>query len=104
MSMFTVNVYTNTVAIEDGGKTRFFAEVEKDRSRVRAHADRHADLLLQPQAGLAALFLQDPQPDAPLHDGETLLGGVKYLLRTDVMYRREGSLTNASSAQPGDVD
>ena len=101
MSLFTVNIYTNTVAIENGGKTRFFTEVEKDRQRARAHADRHADLLVQPEAGLAALFLQNPQPEAPLHDGEMLLGGVKYLLRTDVMYRREAPL---ATAQPAEAD
>jgi hypothetical protein len=101
MSLFTVNVYTNTVAVENGGKTRFFAEAEKYRQRARAHGDQHADLLLQPEAGLAALFLQSPHPEAPLHDGETLLGGVKYLLRTDVMYRRETPLTQA---QPADVE
>lgn len=95
MSLFTVNVYTNTVAIENGGKTRFFPESEQTRERARAHADQHADLMIQPEAGLAALFLQNPQPEAPLHDGEMLLGGVKYLLRTDVMYRQEKPLTPA---------
>merc|ERR1719247_844141 len=101
MSLFTVNIYTNTVAIENGGKTRFFAEDEKDKPRCRGHKDKHADLLLQPEAGLAALFLQNPQPEAPLHDGEMLLGGFKYLLRTDVMYRREEPLTRA---QPVEVE
>ena len=90
MTLLTVNVYTNTVATEHAGRTRFFAEDQKERERVNpAKTDRLVDLAVQPEAGLAVLFLQNPQPEAPLHDGEELLGGFKYLLRTDVMYRRE---------------
>ena len=41
-----------------------------------------------PRAGRACVFRQPPDASY-MHDGEELSGGVKYLLRTDVMYRRQ---------------
>jgi len=71
MSLLTVNVYTNTVAPEHGGNTRFYAAGAAHRVTP---GERHVDLAVRPQAGTAMLFLQNPQPDAPLHDGEVLTG------------------------------
>merc|ERR1712097_100068 len=82
-SFYTLNLYTNTVAEEHGGRTRFFAEHE----RRRQPKENGVDLAVRPETGLAVLF-QQPPADSLLHDGEELTGGVKYLLRTDVMYRR----------------
>ena len=88
-SFFTLNVYTNTVEPEHGGRTRFY--VDKDERARRPEASKGTetkfDLQVQPVAGRAALFQHGPHV-ALLHDGERLEGGVKYLLRSDVMYRR----------------
>lgn len=89
MSLLTVNIYTNTCNPEDGGKTRFYATSAVHRATP---GEAHIDLAVRPEAGTAMCFLQNPQPEAPLHDGEVLAGGVKYLLRTDVMYRRVRNL------------
>lgn len=91
-SFFTVNVYTNTVKPENGGRTRFYHERKSSEPRRKGRGreeptDEDFDLQLQPEAGTACLFQHGPG-QALLHDGERLRGGVKYLLRTDVMYRR----------------
>ena len=73
-----------------GGATRFYPASQK-RSGVDEHGGT-VDLAFAPAAGAAVLFLQPPQAYL-LHDGERLVGdgARKYLLRSDVMYRREGS-------------
>jgi len=86
-SFFTLNVYTNTVAPENGGRTRFYCEGSERRARYKAEQEGAIDLAVQPEAGLAVVFRHGPQ-DELLHDGERLSGGVKYLLRSDVMYCR----------------
>lgn len=83
-TLYTVNVYTNTVAPGCGGRTRFYAEAANNKRKPHA---KDCDLQVRPEAGLAVCFLQPPA-DLLLHDGEELTGGLKYLLRTDVMYRR----------------
>lgn len=83
VSMFTVNVYMNGGF--EGGATRFYCREENDRPRLGRDAD--PDLVVRPEAGLAAIFRQPPGA-ALLHDGEALGSGVKYLFRTDVMYKR----------------
>jgi len=85
MSFFTVNVYTKSVSVDHGGKTRFFKDdVRNFKSAV---SESNVDLEVQPEIGLAVLFMQPPQ-EYFLHDGEELTGETKYLLRSDVMYRR----------------
>jgi hypothetical protein len=103
-SFFTVNVYTNTVPAECGGKTRFYEERRLPRPpsmarlpaaggggarRLEEDTTDGIDLVVQPEAGLAAIFRHDPRSEI-LHDGEALCGegSLKYLLRTDIMYRR----------------
>lgn len=78
ISMFTVNVYMNSVHPEHGGATRFYGG---------SNARTEPRLVVQPEAGLAVLFRQPPEA-ALLHDGEELAGGEKFLFRSDVMYRR----------------
>ena len=82
--MFTLNVYTNTVAAGDGGRTRFYPEGVGPSTAAQ---EALADVAVAPEAGLCCCFRQPPAAFL-LHDGEELRGGVKYLLRSDVMYRR----------------
>ena len=57
---------------------------------------------LQPEEGLGLIFRQPPG-EFLLHDGECLRGGVKYLFRSDVMYRRQEPAT-AVDAQAEQID
>lgn len=76
-SMFTVNIYLNDGENDfTGGKTRFF---NQKKNQV-------IDVEIQPLTGLCVLFRQ-PSSAEYLHDGEKVLSGIKYLLRSDVMYQ-----------------
>ena len=66
-SFATAMVYLNEVPVENGGSTHF----------------PHFGLRIQPQEGLGCVFLVEDM----LHCGEKLKAGVKYLLRTDIMYQ-----------------
>jgi hypothetical protein len=68
----TINIYLVSVPQSVGGATRFLSPSNEVIAKV------------QPQLGQAALFRDDIW-----HDGEELTEGVKYLLRTDVMYVRD---------------
>merc|ERR1712194_243522 len=81
LSMFTVNVYLNDV--EDGGSTRFY--FGKD-----AVKEKEPNFSVAPKAGLCLLFRQPPGQEY-YHDGEQLGSGLKYLIRSDVMYRKKGT-------------
>lgn len=76
MSMLTVNIYMNGGF--EGGKTRFYGLNDEIPDPSFA---------VQPDTGLCLLFRQPPGR-AYYHDGEELLSGVKYLFRSDVMYRQ----------------
>merc|ERR1712085_103773 len=80
LSMFTVNVYLNDV--EDGGSTRFY--FGKD-----AVKEKEPNFSVAPKAGLCLLFRQPPGQD--YYHGEQLGSGLKYLIRSDVMYRKKGT-------------
>jgi hypothetical protein len=73
----TVNIYLNTVVFEHGGATRILSQsaagTMDDTLDVRGK--------VQPVEGSAAVF-----HDSLCHDGEALVAGMKYLLRTDVMF------------------
>jgi hypothetical protein len=82
----TLNIYLNTVALTHGGATRFLSLQSSESTVSSEESTPSKDQVIakvQPALGLAALFRDDVW-----HDGEELLGGVKYLLRTDVMYAR----------------
>jgi len=70
MSWMTLLVYLNDGF--EGGATRFDLAGMPEAVRV------------VPEAGMALLFLHDR-----LHEGEPVRQGVKYVLRTDVMFRRD---------------
>mmetsp|Transcript_41347 Transcript_41347/g.68778 ORF Transcript_41347/g.68778 Transcript_41347/m.68778 type:complete len:284 (-) Transcript_41347:341-1192(-) len=93
MSMFTVNAYMNDVPPECGGATRFYEE----SSHIRPC---NPVLQLRPLKGMAVIFRQPPHENL-LHDGEELgSGALKYLFRSDVMYRR--ALTKSTTASKPD--
>jgi hypothetical protein len=73
-SMFTVNAYMN--ADFEGGLTRFY---NAERDRVVGS--------VKPAIGLCLIFRQPPGARLS-HDGEIVTSGIKYLARSDVMYRR----------------
>jgi hypothetical protein len=79
-SFMTVNIYLNTVALENGGATRFL-----DTSRADTKSKDHLVLAkVQPTLGTASIFR-----DSLFHDGEEVKDGIKFLLRTDMMFGRE---------------
>lgn len=72
-SLLTIQMYLNQEF--DGGETTFLSFCEagkKDRERVP----------IKPKTGMALVFSQDL-----LHEGSCVSNGVKYTVRTDVMYR-----------------
>ena len=84
-SMYTVNIYLNGGF--EGGATRFYDGYDDGGDRNHPGEPVHA---LTPRQGAACVFRQPPERRF-VHDGERLRSGVKYLLRTDVMYRlRDG--------------
>ena len=85
LSLFTVNVYMNDVPPSSGGATRFYPDSAADGSRMTLSDE--PVLSVSPEAGLAVVFRQPPG-ERLLHDGERLASGLKYLFRSDVMYRR----------------
>jgi predicted 2-oxoglutarate/Fe(II)-dependent dioxygenase YbiX len=78
-SMVTVQLYLHDVPRGHGGATTFFPG--------RSYAVSH-----QPEAGSVLLFSQDLE-----HEGSLLQEGLKYTLRTEVMYTKRD---NASLPQP----
>lgn len=74
-SLLTVNAYLNDLSEEQAGLTRFFLHRGEEPVGVAGGC-----------AGSLVLFRQGS--GGPLHDGDALASGLKYLLRTDVMYRK----------------
>lgn len=81
-SMITVNIYMNDGF--EGGSTRFYL------GGVAPSADRVPTYSVKPETGLCLLFRQPPGKSY-YHDGEELQSGLKYLFRSDVMYRNPQS-------------
>lgn len=80
-SFMTLNMYLNNVEPQHGGATRILSP----STPSDMHAKRPVNVLakVNPVLGSAAIFR-----DSLWHDGEELTGGVKYLLRTDMLYER----------------
>lgn len=56
-------------------------------------ANRAEPLIVTPRSGTALVFMHHR-----LHSGDEVSAGRKYVLRTDVMYRRDGALAVANDA------
>lgn len=83
MSMLTANIYLNTDF--GGGNTRFYLS---DDPYFEYQSDfGKPDFEIAPEAGLCLIFRQPPG-HTYWHDGEEVSSGRKYLLRSDVMYRK----------------
>ncbi|OQU96582.1 hypothetical protein CLAIMM_02647 [Cladophialophora immunda] len=94
-SFMTVNIYLNTVPAEHGGATRFLLDQTTYPPGTSSSCDPVADNSTsrvlsqnQPVGGSAVIFRDDIY-----HDGEVLRSGVKYLLRTDMMFQRARPFT-----------
>ena len=79
MSFYTVNIYLNEHIKEfTGGRTIFY-----DYNESGGYG---AIYDIKPKPGLALIFNHTTQ--SYLHGGEKLESGVKYIMRTDIMYRK----------------
>lgn len=72
MSYITVQIYLNDVKEEDGGATTF---IKDTYNRI------YQDYSVIPKVGRVLLFEHDIK-----HEGSILKNGLKYCIRTDVMY------------------
>jgi hypothetical protein len=73
-SFYTINIYLNDNFT--GGRTRFFEKGGKSQQVL---------LEVKPRKGRVLSFRQPPK-QRYWHDGEIVSSGIKYLLRTDVIY------------------
>jgi len=76
MSWLSIILYLNETPEFQGGKTTFWSEDEKTTSQVN------------PQCGSALLFFHGKHALSPLHEGSVVVTGSKYILRSDIMYKR----------------
>jgi len=83
-SVLTVNLYLNDLSPEQGGMTRFYRKMTGAGKPVAAAGGI---------AGSLGIFKQSLVPYSPVHDGEQVASGLKYLMRTDVIYKRVRSFT-----------
>merc|ERR1712037_843442 len=94
-SWWTVNIYLNTVPVE--AATVFLDDTTSSSTNSKAtnttsrpnkeessRSCQSGDIAVQPEEGAALLFYQPKL----LHKGDPLRAGDKWLLRTDVMFRR----------------
>lgn len=85
-SMFTCMFYLKGAF--EGGATRFLSSTSCDiSSQFKLADDSEVLASVMPEPGMCMLFFQP----GLLHEGEDLQSGLKYLLRTDVMYRRDAA-------------
>jgi hypothetical protein len=75
MSYITVQIYLNDLNEEDGGATTF---IEDKYNRI------YQNYNVIPKVGRVLLFEHDIQ-----HEGSILKNGLKYCIRTDVMYNKK---------------
>jgi len=91
-SFCSVNVYLNDVPEQHGGATRILEHTEE----YMPGGDFELKVLgkVQPVQGTCSIFRE-----TVWHDGELLSAGEKYLLRTDLMFEREGEFDFVESCR-----
>ncbi|KAE9381029.1 hypothetical protein N431DRAFT_439926 [Stipitochalara longipes BDJ] len=91
-SFCSVNIYLNDVPEDHGGATRI---LQHDIDYMPG-SNMALNVLgkIQPVQGTASIFRE-----TVWHDGELLSAGVKYLLRTDLMFEREGEFDFVKSCE-----
>ena len=78
ISRLTFLIYLN--GCFDGGATTFFLPSKNERGHILAHS-------VQPKQGSVLCFPHGDYADALIHEGSAVEpGGVKYIIRTDVLY------------------
>ena len=80
----SVNIYLNTIPSSLGGSTRILSHSANQGDYWDGVSELKAIAKIQPVQGSASVFR-----DTLWHDGEELLDGEKYLLRTDILFERE---------------
>ncbi|XP_064639568.1 uncharacterized protein LOC135495078 [Lineus longissimus] len=96
-SMVTLMLYLNGGF--EGGPTNFVNEKQplfKDEQGRYVAEEKNILYRVQPEAGLAIIFNHHR-----LHEGGALLKGVKYILRTDIMYRRNEAMVLTPKDEQG---
>jgi len=76
-SILTVNMYLNDLRPEQGGRTRFYQRINGKPVAAAGGS-----------AGSLVMFKQANMKYTPFHDGEMVREGLKYLMRTDVIYKQ----------------
>jgi len=76
ISVYTVNIYLNDLSPEQGGQTRFYRKLTGGKPIAAVGG----------LAGSCAIFKQALVDYSPVHDGGKVESGLKYLMRTDIVY------------------
>ena len=74
MSLLTCMIYLNDASEFEGGFTNFLQFGTKE-----------VTLSIRPEPGLCVIFRQKEQEHC-YHEGTKVMSGLKYILRTDIMY------------------
>jgi prolyl 4-hydroxylase len=113
-SLFTLNIYMNGEESFTGGNTVFHLFGAREEEERKHHACYPEDLddddpgihciqrcvtvtSVTPETGLGLIFRQPPGARY-VHEGEAVTSGLKYLIRTDVMYKSLGDYTATPAA------
>eukprot|EP01112_Ceratiomyxa_fruticulosa_P013515 TRINITY_DN3803_c0_g2_i4.p1 TRINITY_DN3803_c0_g2~~TRINITY_DN3803_c0_g2_i4.p1 ORF type:complete len:220 (-),score=34.51 TRINITY_DN3803_c0_g2_i4:110-769(-) len=87
-SFYTFMVYLNGREDFEGGATNFLSDNQvlyiNPESKIFQGTKDNILRAVVPQAGMALIFLHPI-----MHEGEQVVGGMKYILRTDIMYKRD---------------
>ncbi|GAB5357110.1 hypothetical protein AAMO2058_000346400 [Amorphochlora amoebiformis] len=85
-SLLTFILYLNKDPELKGGETSFFRKYKPGTSSTSVNGCRMSVQRVTPEPGMALIFYQGNHPYSPLHEGTKVISGVKYAIRSDVMY------------------